>query len=222
MINTILGQKLETYQDFTQKGVRISLSKILAGPCFVMRIKTAPKDGYGALQLGLGQKKTSITSQKKAQSKGVKSKLTPLFLKEVKVQDTSAYKVGDQIPVSKILSSGDKVNITGISKGKGFTGVVKRWGFAGGPHSHGQSDRERAPGSIGQTTTPGRVRKGKKMAGRAGSKKITLKNIPVLAVDSEKNQILVKGLTPGPKKGFLIITKTGSLKKFDPLLSAKE
>lgn len=125
---------------------------------------------------------------------------------------------GRRIPITRIriktekpgLKLGDLVNVTGISKGKGFTGVVKRWGFKGGPRTHGQSDRERAPGSIGQTTSPGRVWKGKKMAGRAGGKKVTVKNLKIVAID-EKNKILtVRSPVPGPRRGRLVIKKIGS------------
>lgn len=121
---------------------------------------------------------------------------------------------GKQIPVTRILLSspadfvvGDKVKVTGISKGKGFAGVVKRWGFAGGPRTRGQSDRERAPGSIGQTTTPGRVYKGKKMAGRMGGKRVTIKGLKVVEIKPEENLLVVKGLVPGPKKSVLTIKK---------------
>ncbi len=204
MIKTILGQKLEMTQDFTRKGARIPLTKIIAGPCPILRIKTLNKDGYRALQVGFGQKKCKTLTK-------------PQYTREIRVKNPQKYQVGDQILVSQVLRSGDKVKITGFSKGKGFTGVIKRWGFAGGPRTHGQSDRERAPGSIGQGTTPGRVRKGKKMPGRAGGKKSTIKNLQVFAVDKDKNQILVKGSVPGSKKGFLIITKTGKVKKPNPL-----
>lgn len=123
---------------------------------------------------------------------------------------------GIQIPVTRILvdsagnlSVGDKVKVTGTSKGKGFAGVVKRWKFAGGPRTHGQSDRERAPGSIGQTTTPGRVYKGKKMAGRMGGQRVTIKGLKVIEVKPEEKLLVVKGLVPGNKGGLLVISKYG-------------
>ena len=140
-------------------------------------------------------------------------KVIPRFLREVSAnqeEESSNLKVGDEIKVGDIFKPGDIVDVTGTSKGKGFTGVVKRWGFAGGPRTHGQSDRERAPGSIGSTTTPGRGLKGKKMAGRAGGEKVTIKNLKVIEVNPEKNLLLVKGLVPGAKNGFLMIKKTGN------------
>lgn len=131
---------------------------------------------------------------------------------------------GKRIPVTEIQTEtleafqpGDLVKVTGWSKGKGFTGVVKRWGFKGGPKTHGQSDRQRAPGSIGQTTTPGRVYKGKKMAGRAGGTKITISGLTVMDIDKKNNFLLIKGLVPGAKKGKLVIKKYGQNKKFVPL-----
>jgi large subunit ribosomal protein L3 len=126
------------------------------------------------------------------------------------LEDKPDFKVGDEIKISDVFRKGDLVNVSGISKGKGFAGVVKRWHFAGGPKTHGQSDRLRAPGSIGQGTTPGRVLKGKKMAGRMGGERKTIKNLIVVDVDSEKGELLVSGPVPGKSSGLLIITKTAS------------
>lgn len=136
---------------------------------------------------------------------------------------------GKRIPVTEIQTEaleafqpGDLLKITGWSKGKGFTGVVKRWGFKGGPKTHGQSDRQRAPGSIGQTTTPGRVYKGKKMAGRAGGAKITISGLTLMEVDEKNKILLVKGLVPGPKKGKILIKKSGQNRQFVPLMRVGE
>lgn len=219
MINAILGTKLDMSQKFTKDGKRIPVTTVLAGPCPVIQVKTQQKDGYDAIQLGWGEKKlTKITKPLKGHIKGAKLKLAPRFLQEIRVEEESKFKVGDLVKVSDVLKPGDKVNATGISKGKGFTGVMKRWGFAGGPATHGQSDRARAPGSIGQTTTPGRVFPGKKMAGRAGGVKVTIKNLTVMDVDKDKNLLLVKGLVPGPRNGLLVIRKVGEESKFIPLM----
>lgn len=136
---------------------------------------------------------------------------------------------GKRIPVTQVkiksvskLKPGDLVKVTGWSKGKGFTGVVKRWKFAGGPRTHGQSDRERAPGSIGQHTTPGRVFKGKKMAGRAGGDKVTISGLTVMDVEEEDKLLLIKGLVPGQKNGPLTVKKYGQEKKFVPLMRIGE
>jgi large subunit ribosomal protein L3 len=206
MINAILGTKIEQTQKFTEDGKRIPVTKIKAWPCFVVQIKNEKKDGYCALQLGFGQRK-NINKPLSGYLKGAGRKTTPLYLKEIKIspEDEEKFKPGQEIKISEVLKVGDKVKITGWSKGKGFTGVVKRWHFKGGPRTHGQSDRERAPGSIGQTTTPGRVYKGKKMAGRAGGGRVTISGLRVSNVGEDFLE--VKGLVPGPKNGFLIIQK---------------
>ncbi|MFZ5365691.1 MAG: 50S ribosomal protein L3 [Patescibacteria group bacterium] len=204
-MDTILGIKLGQTQKFTSEGERIPVSQIQAGPCFVVQIK---KD---SVQLGFGEKKEKKTKKPiLGHIKKAGLKIIPRFLREVSAnqQEISAnLKVGDEIKVGDVLKPGDIVDVTGTSKGKGFAGVVKRWGFAGGPKTHGQSDRERAPGSIGSTTTPGRVLKGKKMAGRMGGARVTVRNLQVFEVLPEKNLLLVKGLVPGAKKGLLIIKK---------------
>lgn len=210
IMNTILGFKQGATQQFTDQGKRIPVTRIKTGPCFVVQMKTLPTDGYMAVQLGLGEKRETRTNKpvlghvKKAGLKKI-----PLFLREVRLKEAEAgeLKLGVEVKAGDIFRAGDKVDVIGVSKGKGFTGVVKRWGFAGGPATHGQSDRERAPGSIGSTTTPGRVLKGKHMAGRSGGTRVTVKNLEVVGVDQEKEILVVKGLVPGSKKGLLIIRK---------------
>lgn len=210
MLNAILGFKQGATQQFTENGERIPVTLIKTGPCFILQIKTLPSDGYTAVQLGLGEKKEARTNKpvlghvKKAGLRKI-----PLFLREVRLKETEAgdLKLGVEVKAAEIFQAGDKVDVIGVSKGKGFTGVVKRWGFAGGPATHGQSDRERAPGSIGSTTTPGRVLKGKHMAGRSGGARVTIKNLEVVGVDQEKEILTVKGLVPGSKKGLLVICK---------------
>ena len=167
MLNTILGSKLNMSQMFID-GHRIPVTNILAGPCIVTAIKTKERDGYLAIQIGFAEKRTKkLTRSMQGHLRGVSKNLTsPRFLIEIPSQEKPEVKIGDQYKASDIFSLGDTVSVSGISKGKGFAGVVKRYHFKGGPRTHGQSDRERAPGSIGQTTTPGRVFKGKRMAGR--------------------------------------------------------
>lgn len=210
-------------QKFTKDGKRIPVTRILAGPCPVVQTKTRQKDGYDAIQVGWGEKKlTKIGKPLRGHFKGAKLKLAPRFLKEIEVEKKSKFKAGDFIKISDVLKPGDRVDVAGVSKGKGFTGVMKRWGFAGGPATHGQSDRARAPGSIGQTTTPGRVFPGKKMAGRAGGGRVTVKNLTVMDIDEDKNLLLVKGLVPGPRKGLLLIKKVGEESQFIPLMKKGE
>jgi len=223
MTGFILGEKWEMSQIFDDQGIRWPVTKILTSSCYLIDIKTKDKDGYFAALLGFKAvkniKKSVLGKLTKA---GVK---TPLrFLKEIRLPNSLddilvlkneegkvngleikslnlKLKIGDQINPKLIFKVGDKVKVAGKSKGKGFAGVVKRHGFAGGPRTHGQSDRERAPGSIGQTTTPGRVYKGKRMAGRMGGERVTLKNLKVVEVGDD--YLVVSGLVPGAKGGLL-------------------
>jgi large subunit ribosomal protein L3 len=203
MINTIIGKKLSQTQKFTEGGVRTPITVVEAGPCTVVWIKDQKMQiAWGEVKKG---NKSVVGHVKKA---GLTK--APLFLAEVALVDNSqAYKPGDKVQLSEVLAVGDVLDVVGVSRGKGFMGVVKRWGFKGGPRTHGQSDRERAPGSIGQTTTPGRVYKGKKMAGRTGGDQVTIKNLKVFAVDAEKNLVYVTGLVPGVADSLLTLTRVG-------------
>jgi large subunit ribosomal protein L3 len=214
MINSIVGTKLNQSQSFTIEGKRIPVTVIKTGPCFVVGIRNIEKDGYNALQLGFGKRRAKTISKallgnyKKA---GLET-TPPRFLHEIKVDDIKdledeKLKPGNEIKAADFFAEGDLVEVVGISKGKGFQGGVKRHHFKGGPRTHGQSDRERGPGSIGQTTTPGRVYKGKRMAGRMGNDQVTVKNLKVVKVDGENNSIVVSGLVPGGRNGFLVIKK---------------
>lgn len=198
------------------EGFRIPVTKIELGPCTVIQIKNVDKDGYWAVQLGFGTKKIKNTT-KPLQGHSKKSKTTPRYLKEIKLDKKPEFNVGDVIKLTDIFKAGDVVSVTANSKGKGFAGGVKRHGFKGGPRTHGQSDRERAPGSIGQTTTPGRVYRGKRMAGRMGNEQVTMKNFHVVSVDEEKNELLISSPIPGKVGAFLALTKikSGSLKDLE-------
>lgn len=188
MINVILGTKIDMVQKFDKANLRMPVTQVKVGPCQVTKILTLKKDGYNAIQLAFGGK-------------------APKFLREFRVDKLPKLKIGNEIKVGQVFKVKDKVKVTGWAKGKGFTGVMKRWGFKGGPRTHGQSDRERAPGSIGQGTTPGRVHRGKKMPGRAGGQKVTVSGLTITEVDDKNNLLEIKGLLPGPKNGFLIIRK---------------
>jgi large subunit ribosomal protein L3 len=217
MLNGILGIKIDQTQKFTSQGERIPVTRIEAGPCSVVQIKTKDHDGYWAIQLGLGSRKKAkkpLEGHLKKAYLRRQAKITtpPFFLEEIRFKEPEeklGFELGERVTVDKVFKPGDIIDVIGTSKGKGFAGVVKRWGFAGGPRTHGQSDRERAPGSIGAGTTPGRVLKGKKMAGRLGHQRTTIKNLEVFAVEPEKNLLLVRGLVPGPRGGLLIIRKVG-------------
>lgn len=209
MLNTILGAKKEMSQTFVQ-GTRVPVTYIKAGPCIVTQIKKQDKDGYWAIQLGFGEKRTkNITKPLQGHLKAAyKDKKTAArFLREVRLDSQPDVKVGDTVSISDIFSVGDVVAVTGTSKGKGFAGVVKRHRFAGGPRTHGQSDRLRASGAIGQGTTPGRVWKGKRMPGRMGTDTVTVKNLKVVSVDPEKSELTLSGSVPGSPGSLLIIRK---------------
>jgi len=209
MLNTIAGTKVKMSQAFLSNR-RMPVTLVKAGPCVVTQIIKEDKNGYWGVQMGFGEKKLSrLTKPMQGHLKGAvkNSKLAPSFLFEIKYENEPEAKVGDIVNVSQIFSEGDMVSVVGVSKGKGFAGGVKRWGFAGGPKTHGQSDRHRAPGSIGQGTSPGRVRKGKKMAGRMGNEQVTIKNVRVVAVDGEKNELILSGPVPGTFGSHLIIKK---------------
>lgn len=207
MISGLLGKKLQMTQGWTKKGKRIPLTLIEAGPCPVVQIKTKDKDGYWAVQLGFSEKRAkNVTKPILNHLKKAGLKKPVRFLREIRIEDKPQVKVGDIVKVAEVFKAGDKVIVTGQSKGLGFTGVIKRWGFKGGPRTHGQSDRERAPGSIGQGTDPGRVWKGKKMPGRAGNQTITV-NLEVVEVDEKNNLLKVKGAVPGERGGLLVIKK---------------
>ena len=205
MVLPLLGTKIKQTQRFAADGKRIPVTYIQAGPCWITRISNTPN--HKSVQLGFTTKKTITHAQtghlKKA---GLDTKLR--FLREFPVTTLEEnIKPGQEVKVADVFAPGDTVHVTGISKGKGFAGVVKRHHFKGGPRTHGQSDRERAPGSIGQTTTPGRVYRGKRMAGRMGSDRVTTGRLTIVEVDNEENLLKVQGLVPGAKGGLLIISK---------------
>ncbi len=209
MLNTILGQKVKMSQAYVGD-TRVATSILKVGPCVVTQIKNEASDGYWAVQLGFGTKKIkNVTKQMQGHLKAVISEgKAPRFLREVRLKTEPEFKVGDTIHASEVLKPGDFVTVTGVSKGKGFAGVVKRYKFAGGPKTHGQSNRPRSPGSIGQGTTPGRVWKGKRMAGRMGSETTTIRNLRVVEVVKDKNEVALAGSIPGPRGTFITLTKT--------------
>jgi len=197
----MLGNKVGMTQIFDEGGDAIPVTIIEAGPCYVTQIKTSEKDGYEAIQLGFGEAKRLNKPERGHLPKGVPD---VRHLQEIKVDGVAAYEIGQKIDAG-IFSVGDLVDVTGTSKGKGFAGVMKRHGFAGGPATHGQSDRARAPGSIGATSTPGRVFKGMRMPGRMGGQRTTVQNLKVILVDPERNLLAVRGAVPGAKGGLVTI-----------------
>lgn len=216
MLNIILGEKKNMSQTFIE-GTRLAVTAVKAGPCVVTQIKSKDKDGYWAIQIGFGTKKTKNTSKplQGHLKEVIKDNKAPRYLREIRLKSEPDFKVGDVIEVKDILKRGDVLAVTATSKGKGFAGGVKRWHFAGGPKTHGQSDRQRAPGSIGQGTTPGRVYKGKHMAGRMGGDTVTVKNLIVVDIDKENSLIMVSGAVPGRQGALVRLTKIGSGKLED-------
>ncbi len=204
MIQGIIGRKLGMTLIFRDHGNAEAVTAIEAGPCSVIQVKTVAKEGYNAVQLGFGGAKR-LNSPQRGHLKGLGQFK---YLKEFRVGDSEAIEVGEMVDVS-LFKAGDLVDITGVSKGKGFAGVVKRHHFAGGPKTHGQSDRHRHPGSIGATTSPGRVFKGMRMAGHMGDRRTTVSHLEVFEADSTRNLLLVKGAVPGGRNGLLLIKKSG-------------
>ena len=199
----IIGKKLGMTQIFDEKGNVIPVTVIEAGPCVVAQVKTIETDGYNAIQLGYGEIKAKHINKPEA-GHFAKSKLeNKKHLREFRLEDISNFKVGDEVKAD-IFAKGEKVDIQGTSKGKGFQGVIKRHGQHRGPMGHG-SMYHRRPGSMGATSTPGRVFKGKKLPGHMGRVTVTIQNLDVVAVDMDKNVILVKGSVPGAKGAILKI-----------------
>ncbi|MBN1369301.1 MAG: 50S ribosomal protein L3 [Dehalococcoidaceae bacterium] len=207
MLTGILGRKLGMTQIFNENGKAEAVTLIEAGPCRVVQLKDETVDGYNAAQLGFGEAKR-ITRAVQGHCKDM-GKIR--YLKEIRIDSAEGLSEGDSIDAS-LFTAGDKVDVTGISKGRGFAGVVKRHGFAGGPKTHGQSDRHRAPGSIGSGTTPGRVLKGKKMAGHMGTAQVTVRNLEVIKADAERNLLMVRGAVPGMAKGLVVVKKVNRSK----------
>jgi large subunit ribosomal protein L3 len=203
----IIGKKIGMTRLFDDAGTAVAATVIEAGPCTVTQIKKPETEGYAAVQLGFDNKKEKqaikpeLGHLKKSGAKPFR------LLQEIREFDGDKdLKEGDQIKAD-IFNVGDMVTVTGTSKGKGFAGVVRRYGFGGGPKTHGQSDRLRAPGSLGQSSYPSRVFKGIKMPGHMGNKRTTVKNLQIIKVDAENNILVVKGSVPGANKSYVIIKK---------------
>ena len=206
MIQGILGKKLGMTQVFIADGSRVPVTVVEAGPCTVVQKKTESTDGYSALQVGFLAKKTHRVSKpmmghfKKADQGAF------TCLRELAADNVDDYQVGDQITCEAVFKPGDIVDVTGTGKGKGFQGVIKRWGFSGGRASHG-SKFHRGPGAIGMSASPARVHKGKKMPGQMGNARVTLQNLEVVEVRPEQNLVLIKGSIPGPNNGLVLLRK---------------
>jgi large subunit ribosomal protein L3 len=208
MLNGIIGKKLGMTRIFDEDGRAVAVTVIEAGPCFVVQQKRRDTDGYEAVQVGFARKALAkCTKPMQGHLEKHASKGGFRLIREFRVEDAGAWEPGQEISVEQ-FAIGDRLAVTGTSKGKGFAGVVKRWGFRIGPMSHG-SMSHRAPGSIGASAYPSRVVKGKKLPGHMGNARVTVKNLEVIDVRSEDNLLIVKGAVPGPRNGFLLIKKIG-------------
>ena len=204
-VRGILGTKVGMAQIFREDGLAVPVTVVRAGPCTITQIRTMDKDGYEAAQLGFGEaNRLNRPERGHLRRAGVFSR----HLKEFAVDDIGPLRVGQQLTV-EMFQPGQRVDVVGTSKGKGFQGVMKRHGFHGGPRTRGQSDRARAPGSIGGGTTPGKVYKGKKMAGHIGNVRVTAKNLEIVDVDPVRNLIMIKGGLPGSNNGLVMIKRRG-------------
>ena len=203
MFKGLIGRKIGMTQIFDENGAAVPVTLLEAGPCFVTQLRSQETDGYSAVQLGFEEvKPTRITNGEKGHLK--RNNLPPLrFLREFRVKDPQVAE-GDKVTVD-LFALGELVDVVGTSKGRGFQGGVKRYNFRGGPKTHGQSDRLRAPGSRGSGTTPGRVFKGSRGPGHMGNDRVTAQNLKVAFIDAERNLIGVKGAVPGSRGGLVMI-----------------
>ena len=203
MLKGLIGKKIGMTQIFDETGAAVPVTLIEAGPCYVTQVRLPEMEGYAAVQLGFGEAKPKrLTGGQLGHLKI--NELPPLrFLREFRIK-SAEIKAGDKVTV-EVFGLGERVDVIGTSKGKGFAGVVKRYHFAGGPKTHGGSDRLRAPGSNGQTTTPGRVYRGSRRPGHMGSERVTAQSLKIVLVDAERNLLGVNGAIPGPKGGLVMI-----------------
>lgn len=206
MYRGLLGRKLGMTNLFGPEGQQIPVTVLEVGPCVVTQIKTRERDGYDALQLGFEEKKAARVKRPQA-GHFEKSGGRPFaVLAELGVDDPAAHSLGEEVTVDAAFQVGERVDVSGVSKGRGFSGVVKRWGFRGGKATHG-SMFHRAPGSIGCSATPSRVIKGRRLPGQYGSKRITVKNLEVVDIRPEQNLLIVKGAVPGSRSGLIKVRK---------------
>ena len=207
MQKAIIGKKIGMTQIFDATGKVIPVTVIEAGPCPVVQKKTVEIDGYEAVQVGFGEKKEKLSNKPEMGHFKKAGVSVRKVLKELRLADISALNVGDEIKCD-VFAEGDRVDVTGTSKGKGYAGVIKRWGTHRLKETHGTGPVHRHPGSMGACSTPSRVMKGKKLPGHLGAERVTVQNLDVVRIDTERNLILVKGAVPGPRGGIVTIKNT--------------
>jgi large subunit ribosomal protein L3 len=201
----LIGKKIGMTQFYNADGNVVPVTLIKTGPCVVVQKKESAKDGYNALQVGFGRKKSQRVNKPEQGHMAKAGKGAFEVLKEFRLDDVSQYQVGQEIRAGDLFKAGDRVDVSGTSKGHGFTGVIKRWSFGGFPGSHGTHEYFRHGGSIGNRSFPGRVRKGKKMAGHWGNEQISVQNLEVIDIRPEADLILIKGAVPGARQGIVLV-----------------
>ena len=203
----LIGKKVGMTQFYNAEGNVIPVTVVRTGPCVVVQKKETDKDGYRALQVGFGSRKNQRVNKPMQGHMAKAGKGAFEVLKEFRLDDVLQYEVGQEIKAADLFKVGDRIDVSGISKGHGFTGVIKRWSFGGFPGSHGTHEYFRHGGSIGNRSFPGRVRKGKKMAGQWGHERVSIQNLEVVEIRPDENLMLVKGAVPGAKHGVIIVRR---------------
>ena len=201
----LIGKKVGMTQFYNAEGNVVPVTVVQTGPCVVVQKKESAKDGYNALQVGFGSKKSQRVNKPMQGHMAKAGKGAFEVLKEFRLDDVSKYEVGQELKASELFKVGDRIDVAGISKGHGFAGVIKRWSFGGFPGSHGTHEYFRHGGSIGNRSYPGRVRKGKKMAGHWGDERVSIQNLEVVEIKPEQNLMLIRGAVPGSKQGVVIV-----------------
>jgi len=204
-MTALIGKKVGMMQYYNAEGNVLPVTVVETGPCVVVQKKESARDGYNALQVGFGSKKNQRVNKPMQGHMAKAGKGAFEVLREFRLDDVSKYEVGQELKVGDLFKVGDRIDVAGISKGHGFTGVIKRWSFAGFPGSHGTHEYFRHGGSIGNRSYPGRVRKGKKMAGHWGDERVSTQNLEVVDIRPEQNLMLIKGAVPGAKQGIVIV-----------------
>lgn len=201
----LIGRKIGMTQLFDEQGSVVPVTVVEAGPCVVLQKKELGRDGYNALQLGFGQQKNQRLNRPLRGHMAKAGSGSFRILREFRVDDVTEYEIGQEIKVADLFKAGDKVDVAGTSKGRGFSGVMRRWSFGGFPGSHGTHEYFRHGGSIGNRSYPGKVLKGKRMAGQWGNERVSVQNLQVVKVRDENNVLLIKGAVPGARGGILLI-----------------
>lgn len=207
-MNGLIGKKIGMTQVFGADGSVVPVTVIQTGPCVIVQKREMERDGYKALQVGFGSKKSQRLNKPEQGHLLKAGKGAFQVLREFRLDDVAQYELGQEIKVSDLFKVGDRVDVSGTSKGRGFAGVIKRWGFSGFPASHGTHEYFRHGGAIGNRSYPGRVFKGKRMAGHWGNERISVQNLEVVGVRAEENLLLVKGAVPGARRGVLLIRRS--------------